>query len=542
MSESNEKYNQNHEEYSSESSEWPSESNQESIPISASNEEWDGPPDPSEQEIDEQPEPRVPNLCAGPAKKPKQRKTVPAGTKRQAFTPQQRLLVLDTWQRSGLPAKDYAAILGISKHSLYTWKKRFNEQGPAGLEDGPKGAPKGSKLNDATRRAIIMMKQANPEWGCDRIHDMLHRTEGYAASSSAILRVLKEEGYEVQEVPTRKHPDKPRRFERARPNQLWQTDLFTFMLKRQNRRVHLVAFMDDHSRFIVGYGLHGSASGAMVRETFESCIANFGAPLEVLTDNGTQYNTWRGKSAFTKLCEKRGINQIIAKPRRPQTLGKVERFWGTLWRECVEAAIFRDLDDARERLRHFIDYYNFQRTHQGIDGHVPADRFFSAAQEVKETLKKRVEQNALDLAQHGTPRKPFYLTDRVGGATISLHGEGDKVIFTNDGQREEVDLSAPGRRIDSDQGLVSESPTNLLQAVLNSAAPLAEEESLAQQSPEPEYTEQPEDFEEHELPAPGTSPLDAALEQLKHLRQPNNHTFLGHEQEAPSELPRGESE
>jgi hypothetical protein len=35
------------------------------------------------------------------------------------------------------------------------------------------------------------------------------------------------------------------------PNQLWQTDLFTFMLKRQNRRAFLVAFMDDHSRFIV---------------------------------------------------------------------------------------------------------------------------------------------------------------------------------------------------------------------------------------------------------------------------------------------------
>jgi hypothetical protein len=299
--------------------------------------------------------------------------------------------------------------------------------------------------------------------------------------------------------------------------------------------------MDDHSRFIVGYGLHSSASGAMVRETFESCIANFGAPIEVLTDNGTQYNTWRGKSAFTKLCEKRGIKQVIAKPRRPQTLGKVERFWGTLWRECVEAAIFRDLDDARERLRHFIDYYNFQRTHQGIDGLVPADRFFSAAPEVKETLKKRVEQNALDLAQHGTPRKPFYLTGRVGGATISLHGEGDKVIFTNDGQREEVDLTAPGRRIDSDQGLVPESPTNLLQVALNSAAPTSEQAST-HPSPELEYAEQPEEFSEHELPAPGTSPLDAALEQLKHLRQTNNHTFLSHEPEASSELPRGESE
>ena len=62
------------------------------------------------------------------------------------------------------------------------------------------------------------------------------------------------------EEPTTAHPDPARRFERARPNQLWQTDLFTFMLKRQNRRVYLVAFMDDHSRFIVSYGLHTKQS------------------------------------------------------------------------------------------------------------------------------------------------------------------------------------------------------------------------------------------------------------------------------------------
>jgi transposase InsO family protein len=162
---------------------------------------------------------------------------------------------------------------------------------------------------------------------------MLVRTEGFGASPGAIGRVLEEEGYVVEDVPTKPHPPEVKRFERSRPNQLWQTDLFTFVLKRQNRRVYLVAFMDDHSRFVVGYGLHASSSGALVREVLEVAIANFGAPEEILTDNGTQYHTWRGKSAFTQLLERRGIKQIVARPRHPQTLGKVERFWGTLWRE-----------------------------------------------------------------------------------------------------------------------------------------------------------------------------------------------------------------
>ena len=362
------------------------------------------------------------------------------GGRKRTFSPEQRLLLLETWQRSGLTASDFADLVDVSKHSLYVWKKRFDAEGPAGLQDKPKGGPRGSRLPDATKRAIRLMKEAHPDWGIERISDVLSRTEGFAASPSAIQRVLVEAGYVVEATPTRPHPDKKRRFERAKPNQLWQTDLFTFTLKRENRRVHLVAYMDDHSRFIVGFGLHASANSAMVREVLESAIANFGAPQEVLTDNGPQYVTWRGTSAFTKLLRRRGIRHVVSKPKRPQTLGKVERFWGTLWRECLEAAIFRGIDDARTRIAHFVDHYNFMRPHQGIDGLVPADRFFEAPQ-VRQTLADRVKANALDLARHGEPQQSLYLTGRIGETPVALHSEGGRVILsTADGERREVDL------------------------------------------------------------------------------------------------------
>jgi hypothetical protein len=187
-----------------------------------------------------------------------------------------------------------------------------------------------------------------------------------------------------------------------------------------------------------------------VRETLLAAVANFGTPEEVLTDNGTQYVTWRGKSEFTKMLEQRGIKQIVATPRHPETLGKVERFWGTLWRECVETAVFRGIDDARRRIGLFIDHYNFQRPHSGIGGLVPADRFFAAAPQVLKTLKERVAKNAAELARDGTPRKPFYLTGRIGDQSISLHAEGEKVVLTKgDGSREEVDLGATGPRQDA---------------------------------------------------------------------------------------------
>ncbi len=410
---------------------------------------------------------------------------------RPRFTSEQRLLILDSWLRSKLPAGDFAPLVGLSLHTLRAWKARFTEHGPAGLDDKPLGRPMGSRLPEATKRAILLMKEEHPDWGQDRIAAVLLRAQGFSASATAIGHVLEESGYVAVPDTSKPHGQEPRHFERARANQLWQTDLFTFVLKRENRRVHLVGFLDDHSRFMVGYGLHATASGALVRETLLAAVANFGAPEEVLTDNGTQYVTWRGKSEFTKMLEQRGIKQIVATPRHPETLGKVERFWGTLWRECVETAVFRGLDDARKRIGLFIDHYNFQRPHSGIGGLVPADRYFAAAPQVLATLKERVAKNSAELARDGMPRKSFYLTGRVGDQSISLHAEGEKVVLMKgDGSREEVDLGATGPR--------QEVP-------VADEAPLPE--PLAPMGKPPDH---PATADEEES-APGGSPLDDLL-------------------------------
>jgi transposase InsO family protein len=360
------------------------------------------------------------------------------------LSPEQRLLVLDVWKRSGLSAKDFAPLVGVSHHSLYTWKKLFEAYGPGGLMGQRRGGPKGSRLPEVTKRTILMIKETNPDYGSQRISDMLARGPGLGASPGSVLTVLKEAGYETQEEGTRPHAPVEHRFERATPGQLWQTDIFSFTLKRQNRRVYLVAFLDDHSRFITVFGLHASATTAFVIEALRAGIASYGKPEEVLTDNGPQYVTWRGTSAFRKELERQGIKHLVSRPRHPQTLGKLERFWGSLWRECLEQATFMDVEDARGRVSWYMSHYNFQRPHQGIGGLCPADRFFSAAPEVLRTLKARVAANALELARHGVPKKPFYLTGQVGGKGFSVHAEGERVVMTShEGEREEIDLVKP---------------------------------------------------------------------------------------------------
>jgi len=109
--------------------------------------------------------------------------------------------------------------------------------------------------------------------------------------------------------------------------------------------------------------------------------------------------------------------------------------------------VFLDLEDARKRIGLFIDHYNFHRPHQGLDGLVLADRFFQAAPEVLKTLHDRVAANALELARHGVPKRPFYLTGQVGGKTFSVHAEGERVILVSESESRIGELESEVQRL-----------------------------------------------------------------------------------------------
>jgi len=110
----------------------------------------------------------------------------PLQNHRGTYSPQQRILLLDTWQRSGLPAKDFADLVGISKQTLYKWKQLFTKYGPEGFLEQPRQRKKGSRLPEVTKRAILMLKKAHPEWGCERIGDALARGPALSAISLTI--------------------------------------------------------------------------------------------------------------------------------------------------------------------------------------------------------------------------------------------------------------------------------------------------------------------------------------------------------------------
>jgi transposase InsO family protein len=103
-----------------------------------------------------------------------------------------------------------------------------------------------------------------------------------------------------------------------------------------------VTGVDDHSRFCVMARVVERATGRAVCLAFTETLQRFGAPEEVLTDNGAQF-TGRfargGEVLFDKICRRNGIAHRLTAPSSPTTTGKIERFHQTLRREL--------LDDAR---------------------------------------------------------------------------------------------------------------------------------------------------------------------------------------------------
>jgi hypothetical protein len=96
----------------------------------------------------------------------------------------------------------------------------------------------------------------------------------------------------------------------------------------------------------------------------------------------------------------------------------------------------------------------------------------------------------LDLARHGVPKEPLYLTGQVGGKPVSIHAEGERVILTGpEGTRQEIDLAAG--RVAAERGEAAALPEPVCPAGAVASA----------------WLEEPE-------PAPGTSPLDDGLRRI----------------------------
>lgn len=94
---------------------------------------------------------------------------------------------------------------------------------------------------------------------------------------------------------------------------------------------------------------------------------------EILSDNGSEFASPNNKEEhpFERMLLELGIKHRYTRPYRPQTNGKVERFWRTLNEDLIEGTTFDSLDHFKEELFQYLGYYNELRPHQALNGNTP---------------------------------------------------------------------------------------------------------------------------------------------------------------------------
>ena len=357
------------------------------------------------------------------------------GGKKRIYSYEHKLKAVKIYLEEQYPIKIISQEMGMSTKSLYVWVQRYREQGEAGLKS-LYGRSRQSRVSEPVKSKIIEIKKRSPLFGVKRISQILRRIFFLQASPETVRKTLhKESLIESPRKKRQKNINRPRFFERSTPNQLWQTDIFTFRLGGKN--AYLIGYIDDYSRYITAIGLFRSQTAEHVLEVFRIAASEYRPPKEMLTDNGRQYTNWRGRTRFEAEMQKERIKHIKSRPHHPMTLGKIERFWKTIFSEFLSRVQFGSFEEAQDRLRLWIKYYNHRRPHQGIGGLCPADRYFEIAHELKKTIETGIEENILEMSLRGKPRDPFYMVGRMDGQSVVIKAEKGKVKMQIQGEKED---------------------------------------------------------------------------------------------------------
>jgi putative transposase len=140
------------------------------------------------------------------------------------------------------------------------------------------------------------------------------------------------------------------RFEADRPNELWTGDALHGPTIG-GRKTYLFAFLDDHSRAIVGHRFGFAEDTVRLAAALRPALGSRGVPDGIYVDNGSAFvDAW-----LLRACAKLGIRLIHSTPGRPQGRGKIERFFRTVREQfLVEITGEPTTGDGADQGRHQV--------------------------------------------------------------------------------------------------------------------------------------------------------------------------------------------
>ena len=317
-------------------------------------------------------------------------------------------------------------LVRVSRTTLGRWVRAYRNGGFDALVPRPKVVP--VRTPAETLELAFQLKRERPERTAAQVHEIMLTTAGdrdrdRVPGLRTLQTHLARAGLNVRA--DGRSPGKVYgRFEAAARNELWTGDGLhgPVLAGAAARRAVLLAFIDDHSRMLVGWRWGTGEDVFRLEAALRAGLMSRGVPEALLVDRGSAFVS----SQLLRACAVLGVKLIHASPRAATTKGKVERFFRTVRDQfLVEIDDGIELPELNRLFSAWLEVVYHRRTHSET-GMSPLERFEAAG--VPRLPTPALLREAFLWSQERTVTKT---------ATVSLHGNSY-----------EVDAALVGRKVE----------------------------------------------------------------------------------------------
>jgi len=323
-----------------------------------------------------------------------------------------------------LAGQDHAGPTGrrvrVARGTIDRWIRAYRGGGFEALVPVPRaGVP---VIEQRLLDLAEALKREVPRRTAAQVTQIIRTAEGAGPAERTVQRHFARLGLNTR--PDGSPPQAFGRFEAERANDLWTGDALHGPTIA-GRKTYLFAFIDDHSRALVGYRWGLSEDTVRLEAAFRAALASRGVPRRCYVDNGSAYIS----KQLLRACASLGVRLVHSRPGRPEGRGKIERVFETVRIQFlieIEARPPAELSELNRLFSAWVETVYHRRVHSET-GETPIGRLLTAGPPVLPTPAALHE--AFLWSEVRTVTKT---------ATVSLHGNTFEVDAALVGSRVEV--------------------------------------------------------------------------------------------------------
>ena len=284
--------------------------------------------------------------------------------------------LIDEARASGARLKPACAVLGISARTYQRWQREA-EVPSDGRSTAVRPKP-AHALSEAEEQAVVDLCNRSEYRDLPPAQIVAQEADAgrYWASESTMYRVLRKHQQAQPRGRGRKGstPSPPASHRADGPNQVWSWDTTWLPGPVVGLFFYLTLIIDLYSRKIVGWEVEARESSALAARVLEQALLKeqcFNQPLVLHSDNGSPFKgaTLRARLAVLN------IEPSYSRPR----VSNDNPFSESLFATCkampaYPANGFESLEAAREWVHRFVQWYNQEYRHSGIQYVAPVER------------------------------------------------------------------------------------------------------------------------------------------------------------------------